>query len=376
VTGFLATALRLAGALVAVVALCVGVSQAAGSATDSTVWLCRPGQSSDPCTSGLATTVISASGARTTQASSDAASPKFDCFYVYPTVSSETSSNSDLAIQPAETEVAEAQASRFSQVCRVWAPMYRQETLAALLSSSASQTVKIEDVAYASLLSGWRDYLAHDNDGRPIIFIGHSQGASMLIRLLESQVDGNSSLRARMVSAIVLGGNVTVTSGSESGSTFKNIPGCTSSTETGCVIAYSSFPSQPPSDSLFGIPGQGVSIQSGQTATKGLQVLCVNPAALGGGTAALSPYFPTSGVGGASTPWVSFPALYTATCKHSGNTTWLQITDIGSHSDKRPRISEADGPLWGYHTYDVNIALGNLVVDVSAEESAYMRSHH
>jgi hypothetical protein len=380
VTGSRATVLRLAGALAAIVLLGIAVSQAAGSATTSTVWLCRPGQSVDPCTSGLATTVISASGARTTQASSDATNPKFDCFYVYPTVSSETSANSDLRIQPAETEVAEAQASRFSQVCRVWAPMYRQETLSALLSSSASQTVKIEDAAYASLLSGWRDYLAHDNDGRPIVFIGHSQGAAMLIRLLESQVDKNSSLRARMVSAIVLGGNVTVASGSESGSesgsTFKNIPGCTSSTETGCVIAYSSFPSQPPSDSLFGIPGQGVSIQSGQTATKGLQVLCVNPAALGGGTAALSPYFPASGVGGVSTPWVSFPALYTATCKHSGNTTWLQITDIGSHSDKRPRVSEADGPLWGYHTYDVNIALGNLGADVSAEESAYLRSHH
>lgn len=360
----------------AVALLGAAVAQAAGSGTSSTVWLCRPGQSKDPCASGLDTTVISATGARTTQNASDASNPKFDCFYVYPTVSSETSSNSDLAIQPAETDVAEAQASRFSQVCRVWAPMYRQETLSALLSSSVSQTDKIENIAYASLLSGWRDYLAHDNDGRPIIFIGHSQGAAILIRLLESQVDPNSSLRARMVSAIVLGGNVTVPTGKETGGSFKNIPGCTSSTETGCVIAYSSFPSQPPSDSLFGIPGQGVSLQSEQTATKGLQVLCVNPAALGGGTAGLSPYFPASAVGGVTTPWVSFPALYSATCQHSGTTTWLQVTDIGSHSDKRPRVTEADGPLWGYHTYDVNLALGNLVADVSSEESAYLRSHH
>lgn len=353
-----------------------GVAQAASSGTSATVWLCHPGQSGDPCASNLATTVVAANGARTSQNASDAANPRFDCFYVYPTVSSESSTNSDLAIQPAETEVAQAQASRFSQVCRVWAPMYRQETLSALLTTSESAAVAAENVAYASLLSGWSDYLAHDNDGRPIIFIGHSQGAAMLIRLLESQVDQNATLRARMVSAIVLGGNVAVPSGRESGATFKNIPGCTSSGQTGCVIAYSSFPSQPPSDSLFGIPGQGVSLQSGQTATKGLQVLCVNPAALGGGTGALSPYFPSSALGGVSTPWVSFPSLYTASCAHSGNTTWLQINDIGSHSDKRPRVSEADGPLWGYHEYDVNIALGNLVADVAAEESAYLRSHH
>ena len=104
--------------------------------------------------------------------------------------------------------------------------------------------------------------------------------------------------------------------------------------------------------------------------------LCVNPAALAGGSGALLPYFPASATGGVATPWVSFPALYTSSCKHSGNATWLQINDIGSGSDKRPRISETDGPIWGYHIYDVNIALGNLVADVGAEESAYLRVNH
>ena len=370
------TALRIAAAIAAAALLGAGVSQAAGSSTSSTVWLCRPGQSADPCASSLAATVIAANGSRKTRSGTDATNAKFDCFYVYPTVSSESSTNADLSIQPAEQAVAQAQASRFSQVCRVWAPMYRQETLAGLLSSSLAGTAKASVVAYDSLLAGWRDYLDHDNGGRPVVFIGHSQGAAMLIRLLASQVDSNATLRSRMVSAIVLGGNVTVASGRETGGTFTNIPGCSSPTQSGCVIAYSSFPSQPPSDSLFGIPGQGVSIQSAQSATKGLQVLCVNPAALGGGSGALSPYFPTSAIGGAPTPWVSFPALYTAGCKHSGNATWLAVDDIGSHSDKRPRISESDGPLWGYHTYDVNIALGNLVADVAAQESAYLRSHH
>ncbi len=341
----------------------------AGSGS-STVWLCRPGQSADPCTASLATTVISGSGARSGFDATPSRSTRFDCFYIYPTVSLEPAVNADLQVQPAEQLVAQAQASRFSTLCRVWAPMYRQETLAALLTGDAATIVRAGNVAYASLLAAWRDYLAHDNDGRPIIFLGHSQGAAMLIRLLSSQFDANATLRRRLVSAIILGGNVTVASGRTSGGSFRNIPACTSAGQTGCAIAYSAFPSQPPATSLFGIPGQGVSIQSGQTATKGVEVLCVNPAALGGGSGALQPYFPAAG----STPWVEFPGLYTASCKHSGDATWLAVNDIGASSDRRPRVTETAGPDWGYHREDVNLALGNLLTDVAAQERAYQRA--
>ena len=348
------------------------------SSVSGTVWLCRPGQAGDPCATSLDATVITASGARSTVNATPASSTKFDCFYVYPTVSTESATNADLQVQATERLVAGAQASRFSTLCRVWAPMYRQETLPALLTSSPAATVKAENVAYASLLAAWRDYLAHDNDGRPIVVIGHSQGAAMLIRLLAGQFDSNASLRRRLVSAIILGGNVTVARGRTVGGSFRNIPACTSASQTGCVIAYSSFPSQPPASSLFGIPGQGVSIQSGQTATKGVQVLCVNPAALGGGSGALEPFFPNSGSGSGTvaTPWVAFPGLYTASCKHAGDVTWLQVNDVGSSTDRRPRVAETAGPDWGYHEVDVNLALGNLLADVAAAESAYQRAHH
>jgi hypothetical protein len=351
----------------ALVALALAGTSLASSSS-STVWLCRPGQANDPCTSSLATTVISASGARSIVNAAPSSTTKFDCFYIYPTVSTEAGPNADL----------QAQASRFSTLCRVWAPMYRQETLPALLSSTVAATVKTEGIAYASLLAAWKDYLAHDNSGRPIIFIGHSQGAAMLIRLLSSQFDGNASLRRRLVSAIILGGNVTVPDGRTSGGTFRNIAACTSASQTGCVIAYSSFPSQPPATSLFGIPGQGVSIQSNQTATKGLEVLCTNPAALGGGSGALAPYFPNAGAGSGSvtTPWVQFPDLYPAACKHTANVTWLQVNDIGASSDRRPRVTETAGPDWGYHEEDVNLALGNLLADVATQETAYQRAQH
>jgi hypothetical protein len=295
---------------------------------------------------------------------------------VYPTVSTQQTDNSNLVVQRAEVAAAIAQASRFSQVCRVWAPMYRQRTEVSLLQGLGADQ-HANTVAYDSLLSAFRDYIAHDNDGRPIVFIGHSQGAAMLIRLLASQVDPEPLLRARTVVAILAGGNVAVPDGKTVGATFRHLPVCTATAETGCVIAYSSFPSQPPADSDFGRPGTGVSLQSGQTATRGLQVACVNPAAIAGRTADLDPYFLTTTSTPppppVSTPWVSYPDLYSAVCRHAAGATWLQVNTLTVAG--RPVVSETLGPAWGYHSDDVNLALGNLVDDVRTEEAAYAGHH-
>jgi hypothetical protein len=338
-----------------------------------TVWLCQPGAPNDPCEAPLTATVVTAAGTRTIDALHVAAAPAADCFYVYPTVSTQTTPNSNLVVQPGEIDAAVAQASPFSQVCRVWAPMYRQETAAQLASPGGFTDTAAENIAYASLLSAWKDYLSRDNDGRPIVFIGHSQGAAMLIRLLQSQVDPVASIRARVLSAIILGGNVQVPTGKFVGGTFQNLPGCTSSTQTGCVIAYSSFHKAPPADSLFGRPGQGVSLQSNQTTSAGEQVLCTNPASLGGGAAALEASFPAVGLSvlgrKVTTPWVTYPGLYEAQCESAGGATWLSID--WSAGDPRPHVTASLGPIWGLHLDDVNLAMVNLVDDVANEESAF-----
>jgi len=344
-------------------------------ASSRTVWLCRPGQSGDPCALPRTGTSVTGSGSTTVVPATTARSaPRFDCFYVYPTVSTESGTNADLTVQPAETAAAFAQASRFSQVCNVWAPMYRQVTSGALAKGLATNPAAVA-TAYGSLLSAWKDYLAHDNHGRPIVFLGHSQGAAMLIKLLQAQVDPSPRLRKLMVSAIILGGNVQVPSGKTVGGSFKNIPACTSATQTSCVIAYSSFGSTPPANSFFGRPGQGVSLQSGQTATSGQQVLCVNPATFNSSAASLQPFFPSASAKPTNvrvlTPWVTFPGLYTAQCQQSGGASWLQVTATPAAGDPRPTVSTPLGPAWGYHLDDVNLSLGNLVVDVAREEAAY-----
>jgi hypothetical protein len=342
------------------------------AAKSRTVWLCRPGASRDPCAGRLDTTLVAGDGSRRVRAVRTAADSRFDCFYVYPTVSTQKTTNANLKVEPSEVATAREQASRFSQVCRVWAPMYRQQTVAGLLD--IGKYGHAINVAFKSLLAGWRDYLSHSG-GRPFVLIGHSQGASMLIRLIQTQIDTSPQLRKRLVSAIVLGGNVQVPMGKSVGGSFQHVPACRAAGQTGCVIAYSSFPGPPPAVTFFGRPGTGVSVLSGQTATRGQQVLCVNPAALAGGTGALEPSFTASVLPPpgkrVSTPWVTYPGLYTATCKSADGDTWLQVSDVGSATDKRPRLTEQDGAAWGFHVADVNLALGNLVEDVRQQESSF-----
>jgi hypothetical protein len=332
------------------------------------VWLCRPGLAHDPCTANLDTTIVRANGSTTVQYARPVINSPFDCFYVYPTVSTEPTINADLQVQPAEIAVAVAQASRFSQVCRVWAPMYRQETLLALVLGREA-TLQPALIAYQSLLAGWQDYMAHYNRGRPIIFLGHSQGSAMLIGLLRSQIDPEPALRRRVVSAIILGGDFTVPAGKNVGGSFQHIPACRFTGQTGCVIAYSSYPGQPPANSLFGRP-------PGRNAH--MQVLCTNPAALQGGRALFDPYFPVADLSPAhrhvSTPWVAYPDLFSGQCTSAGGATWLQVTNV-SPSDQRLRLPQVGGPQWGYHVADVNLALGNLVQDIRAQEAAYQTTH-
>jgi hypothetical protein len=340
----------------------------------STVWLCKPGIPDDPCTQSLQTTVVSPAGAISTSSPKPAHSTGFACFYVYGTVSQESSVNADLAIQSTEVDSAIDQGSPFSPVCQVYAPIYRQVTLADLVAHPDLNFGPAETVtAYDSIRSGFEDFLAHELGDRPFVVIGDSQGAAMLNLLLENIVDPNPALRARLVVGVILGGNVEVPRGQLVGGTFKHIPACTSQGQAGCVIAFSSFPSTPPADSLFGRPGQGVSLQSNQTAKAGLQVVCVNPAALSGGTAPLDSAFPTQGK--LATPWVALPGLYTATCEQADGASWLNVTKTPGSPAIGPTLTEDGGTDFGYHVWDMFLTQDNLVSDVTAAEVTWTRDH-
>jgi hypothetical protein len=344
---------------------------------DDVVWLCRPAASDDPCRAPLTAAVVENDRVVRTETATPAPDPGIDCFYVYPTVSRETTANSDLVVHEAERDVATNQASRFSQVCRVWAPMYRSVTLAHLFASRPAGGVDPFRVAYESVAAAWHAYLATENHGRPFVLIGHSQGALMLTTLIEREIDGDPALRGRLVSAILLGGNVLEATAPGGKATFRHIAPCATATQVHCLIAYSSFDRPPDAKAFFGIAE--ADDDGKRTPLAGSRVVCTNPAALGGGAAPLHAYLPNDGKTGRpdampDVPWLAYPATFTAQCTTAGDATYLAIARTAPAASTLPHVAAYPSPGWGLHVFDVNIALGDLVDVVRAQAPGALRA--
>lgn len=352
------------------------------------MWLCRPGLADDPCTTDETATVVGPDGTTTVQTTKVDPDAPVDCFYVYPTVSSQTTVNANLTVEPIERAVAHAQASRFASRCRVFAPMYRQLTLSAIRSTDPAIDFETAGaIAYRDVANAWKDYLAHDNHGRGVVLIGHSQGAAMLTALIRRQIDNDPAVRSRLISALLLGGNIVVPEGKDVGGDFHHVPACRKPSQTACVVAYSSFSEPPPPDAVFGRVETGINRLRG-TPPPHAEVLCVNPAALDGGAATLQPYFPTHAELGVlaagtpvdelrrfTTPWVTFAGILTGECRSEDGANWLQVTDTRSDPDAHPRIEQGLGGTWGLHLLDVNVALGDLVDLVGHQVKGYVAAH-
>jgi hypothetical protein len=364
---------RLGFAVMSVVTAIVAVAAIfAPRASAKTVWLCRPGLAHDPCAPGLSTTVYSPTlqALRVTHPKAPARK-RFDCFYVYPTVSDQTTTRSNRRVQPEERSIALYQVARFSQYCRVFAPMYRQVTLPALLAGKFGT----RPTGQRDVVAAFQNYLRLYNDGRPFVLIGDSQGALALEQLIARYVDPNPQLRDRLLSAILLGANVLVKNGSGVGGTFRHIPACRRATQVACVIAFSTFDQPPPADSVFG-----------RTTVKGEHVLCVNPAALQRRGTKVDTVLPSARFAPGTllaaalslmhlaqprppTVWSSLPGAYSARCSSSGGADLLQVRPLDGATAPAP--TPTPNASWGLHLIDANIELGNLVAIVRREDRVW-----
>lgn len=379
--------IALAAALAAAPAAAPAAAQEPAAAPDyaeDSAWLCLPGRA-DACGTPLPTAALNPDGYGPAVAAAPAAEPPIDCFYVYPTISRDTSLNSDLIPGPEEQAVAAIQFARFAGVCRPFAPMYRQVTLAALAAAlAAGAPAGDERLAYGDVREAWRNYLRDRNDGRPFVLIGHSQGTIHLTRLLAEEIEG-SEAAGRMLSALLIGYNVEVPEGQVVGGSFRQTPLCTRMGQTGCVISYVSFraTNPPPPGSLFG-----------RAVRPGMSVACTNPARLGsGGSASLDSYWyagPSvtstqnpiewSSQGAPPAPFLRTQGLVSAACVDRGPVGYLSVTVNADPSDARTDRIPGDvmtagrlQPGWGLHLADINLAQGDLIRAVEAQRDAFLR---
>jgi hypothetical protein len=168
-------------------------------------WLCKPGIASNACDVNLDATIVKADGSTTLEKFTPNPNAPIDCFYVYPTVSLDPFTQSDLVPGEEELNVAKAQLARFGSQCRIFAPMYRQFSLGALRARmSGGGEVPVRGTpadAAADVDDAWAWYLANENKGRGVVILGHSQGSGQITRLIASKIDGKPD-QAKLVSAI------------------------------------------------------------------------------------------------------------------------------------------------------------------------------
>lgn len=86
---------------------------------------------------------------------------------------------------------------------RFFAPYYRQLTLNAYTLDEAER-LAYQDAAWQDVQDAFAYYLEHENNGRPFLIAGFSQGAELGLRLLK-QYGGDAAFQEQLVAAYLIG---------------------------------------------------------------------------------------------------------------------------------------------------------------------------
>lgn len=116
-----------------------------------------------------------------------------------------------------------------------YSPYYRQTTLESWMKGDSIIEARFAN-AMPDITDAFNHYLAHDNNGRPFILAGFSQGAKAVVELLKTLPD---EARQRLIAAYVIGYRVTA----EDLTQHPEIQAARDSADTGVTICYNSVAS-------------------------------------------------------------------------------------------------------------------------------------
>jgi CubicO group peptidase (beta-lactamase class C family) len=164
--------------------------------------------------------------------------PAADGFYIYPTTFRGMQWNAAVEDHAANEDVdavVMSQATVLADCCRIFAPRYRQAASASVGDRTGSG-MQAFGLAYEDVRIAF-DRFVVDSGERPIVLLGHSQGAFHLQRLLTEVIAG-TALTERLVAAYAVG--IPAPAALFEGPWRGLIP-CTTPTSTGCVAAWSTY---------------------------------------------------------------------------------------------------------------------------------------
>ena len=245
----------------------------------------------------------------------------------------------------------QSQASALTSAGQVWAPRYRQAAFGAFLLKSEDAR-KALDLAYSDVRAAFDEFLKQNQD-KPIILAGHSQGSLHLARLL---VDRRAALKGRLVAAYVAGWPISVSADLPS----MGLRACTQPEETGCVLSWQTF-AEPANPDLVLDAWQGTRGPSGVGRTR-KDMLCVNPI-----TGTLGGSAPSTANSGTLLPTADFSSATLAT------------STVGARCASGFLILEGEAPALGpyvlpgnnYHVYDYALFWGAIRKDAERRLNAW-----
>ncbi len=128
--------------------------------------------------------------------------------------------------------------SPYGEAGRLFAPYYRQASLYAFMTNR-EDAQQAQDFAYQDVKRAFRVFLEQSPPERPIVLVGHNQGASHVQRLLMDFFNGE--LKKRLAVAYVIDHPMPVDSFDGA---LSDLTACTAPDQTQCVVAFGSFTPQ------------------------------------------------------------------------------------------------------------------------------------
>lgn len=160
-----------------------------------------------------------------------------DVFWVYPTVYN----GQDLVAKIDDPEMKKgalytirSQAGVFAGQANLYAPLYRQVKVT-VLAMDQKQQDRYLGIGLGDVQAAFDYYLAHYNQGRPIILAGHSQGSNLLAEFARANFQ-RPELQKKLVAAYLIGWSVT----QDDLQKYPALRMCRSAGQTGCIVAYNS----------------------------------------------------------------------------------------------------------------------------------------
>lgn len=116
-----------------------------------------------------------------------------DLFLICPTVYGGENNEYNMSLEDTETKESflgalNMERGIYEDTCRMYAPYYRQAGLSVYTMSEEEREPYLE-TAYEDVRDAFLYYMENENDGRPYIIAGFSQGSDMALRLMKEFLD-------------------------------------------------------------------------------------------------------------------------------------------------------------------------------------------